>query len=221
VVSDPEQGRALIENIIRDNLDLGRPDRVSLIFERRVTKRTPSEFHTRVIQHGVLPCIRIRYKHSVLKIYFKDGRAIRIEMTINNAADFGLNRGLLKNWDALVTLGQRCNHRLLEQLAISQDCFVPLDEVRSLGQPTRLDNGQRASALRFADERVIALCAALVCQVFVHGKLANKTLRPRVAQFLNRDLESYTSAQMSYDLRRLRLKGLLVSVSPWFVCLRL
>jgi hypothetical protein len=212
VVSDPEQGRALIESIIRDNLDLGRPDRVSLIFERRVTKRTPSEFHTRVIQHGVLPCIRIRYKHSVLKIYFKDGRAIRIEMMINNAADFGLNRGLLKNWDALVTLGRRCNRRLLEQLTISQDCFVPLHEVRSLGQPTRLENGQRASALRFTDERVIALCAALVCQVFVHGELANKTLRPRVAQFLNRDLESYTSAQMSYDLRRLRLKGLLVRI---------
>jgi len=68
VFTDPEQGRALVENIIRGNLDLGRPDRVSLIFDRRVTKRTPSEFHTRVIQHGVLPSIRIRYKHSALNI---------------------------------------------------------------------------------------------------------------------------------------------------------
>lgn len=207
VFTDPEQGRALVENIIRDNLDLGRPDRVSLIFDRRVTKRTPSEFHTRVIQHGVLPSIRIRYKHSALKLYFKDGRAMRVETMINNPADFDMNKGLQKNWDDLVALGRRYNKRLLEQLRISQDCFMPLDEVRALGQPTRLENGQRASALRFADERVMALLAALSCQVFILGELTNKTLRPRVAQFLGRD---YTSAQMSYDLRRLRHKGLMV-----------
>jgi len=212
VFEDPAQGRALVESIIRDNLDLGRPDRVSLLFGRRVTKRTPSEFHTRVIQYGVLPCIRIRYKHSAPKIYFKDGRAIRIEMVINNAADFGMNRGLLPNWEALVALGRQCNQRLLEHLRVSQDCFMPLAEVRALGQPTRLTNGQRASALRFADERVMAVLAALTSQVFIPGELTNKTLRWRVAQFLHRDLQSYTSAQMSYDLRRLRLKGLVERV---------
>jgi len=210
VFHDSEQGRALVEQIIRDNLDLGRPDRVSLIFERRVTKRTPSEFHTRVIQHGVLPSIRIRYKHSALKLYFKGGQALRVEMMINNASDFYLNRGLLKNWEPLVALGRKFNQRILEQLRLSQDCFMPLDEVRSLGQPTRLENGQRASALRFADERVMALLASLTCQAFIPGEITNKTLRPRVAQFLNRDEQSYTSAQMSYDLRRLRLKGLIV-----------
>jgi len=60
-----------------------------------------------------------------------------------------------------------------------------LDEVRTLGQPTRLENGQRASALHFGDERVMALLAALSCQVFIPGELANKTLRPRVVQSLN------------------------------------
>lgn len=206
VFIDPEQGRALVENIIRDNLDLGRPDRVSLIFDRRVTKRTPSEFHTRVIQHGVLPSIRIRYKHSALKLYFKDGRAMRVETMINNPGDFDMNKGLQKNWDALVALGRQCNRRLLQHLHVSQDCFMPLDEVRALGQSTRLENGQRASALRLTDKRVRALFSALACQVFAAGELTNKTLRSRVAQLLNRD---YTSSQMSYDLRRLRLKGLL------------
>jgi len=206
VFIDPEQGRALVENVIRDNLDLGRPDRVSLIFDRRVTKRTPSEFHTRVIQHGVLPSIRIRYKHSVLKLYFKDGKAMRIETMINNPRDFDLNKGLMENWDALVALGRQCNQRLSEHLCVSQDCFMPLDEVRALGQPSKLENGQRASALRFTDERVMAIFSALACQVFTASEITNKTLRSRVSQFLDRD---YTSAQMSYDLRRLRLKGLL------------
>ena len=37
----PLRGREFFEEIIRDNLDLGRPDRVQLIFDRVVTKKTP------------------------------------------------------------------------------------------------------------------------------------------------------------------------------------
>ena len=37
----PRRGREFFEEIIRDNLDLGRPDRVQLIFDRMVTKKTP------------------------------------------------------------------------------------------------------------------------------------------------------------------------------------
>jgi hypothetical protein len=205
---DPAQGRALVETIIRDNLDLGRPDRVSLLFERRVTKATPSEFHTRVIQHGVLPSIRIKYKHSVLKQYFKDGRGLRTELMINNMVDFGFSKGLT-NFTDIVAFGYHCNNRLLEQLQLSQDCFLPLDQVRQLGQPTRLDNGQRASALRFGDQRVMALMAALARHAHVISEMTNKALRDSVAQLRGVEPAQYTSAKMSYDLRRLRLKGLL------------
>lgn len=209
---DPAQGRTLVETIIRDNLDLGRPDRVSLLFERRVTKATPSEFHTRVIQHGVLPSIRIRYKHSALKQYFKDGRALRTEMMLNNMADFGFNKGLA-NFADIVAFGYECNKRLLHQLHLSQDCFLPLDQVRQLGQPTRLDNGQRASALRFGDQRVMALMAALSRHAYVISEMTNKSLRESVAQLMGLDPAHYTSAKMSYDLRRLRLKGLIERIA--------
>lgn len=211
VFADPEQGRALVESLIRDNLDLGRPDRVSLLFERRVTKRTPSEFHTRVIRQGVLPSIRIRYKHSALKQYFKDGRALRTEMMINNPKDFDVNRGLT-NFSTLIELGRQFNSRLLEQERISQDCFVPLDEMRRLGQSTVSEDGQRASALRFGDRRVMALMAALARLAYIPGELANRTLRQAVAELLGVPPEAYSGAQMSYDLRRLRLKGLIVRI---------
>ena len=49
----PLRGREFFEEIIRDNLDLGRPDRVQLVFDRAVTKKTPGEFRSRVIQDGV------------------------------------------------------------------------------------------------------------------------------------------------------------------------
>src|SRR5206468_4330720 len=48
VLDRPLSGRLLFEDLIRENLDLGRPDRVQLIFARRVTRRTPGRFRTRV-----------------------------------------------------------------------------------------------------------------------------------------------------------------------------
>ncbi len=208
VFADPEQGWALVEALIRDNLDLGRPDRVSLIFLRQVTKATPSEFHTRVLRQGVQPTLRIHYKHSALKQYLKDSRALRTEMMFNNTQDFGLPRGL-QNFTALFELGRQFNQQLLEQEQLSQDCFVPLPQVQALGQSTWTPDGQRASALRFGDPRTMALLGALTCQTFIPAPLGNRTLRPLVAQLLGQPPQAYSAAQMTYDLRRLRLKGLI------------
>lgn len=49
VLDRPLHGRILFEEIIRENLAIGRPDRVQLIFNRRVTRRTPGRFRTRVL----------------------------------------------------------------------------------------------------------------------------------------------------------------------------
>ena len=107
-----------------------------LIFDRLVTKRTPSEFCTHVLQHGVLPGIRIHYKHSalkqyLLKQYLKEGRALRTETMINNPQDFASKRGIAQ-FDALVALGHTINRRLLMVEEISQDCFIALESVRRL-----------------------------------------------------------------------------------------
>ena len=208
VFEDPEQGWALVEALIRDNLDLGRPDRVSLIFERKVTKATPSEFHTRVLREGIQPIIRIRYKHSALKQYLKDGRSLRTEMVFNNTQDFGVQRGL-KNFARLVEMGYHFNDRLLEQEQISQDCFLSLQEMRKLIQSTLMEDGQRASALRFADPRIMAALESLACHAYIPREISNRSLRETIAQRLEGVLETYSSAQMTYDLRRLRLKGVI------------
>jgi hypothetical protein len=206
VFTDPEQGRALVEALIRENLDLGRPERVRVIFARPVTNRTPGAFMTQVLQHGDMPCIRIGYKHSVLKQYLKDGRALRTEMMINNPQDFGSKRALVQ-FETLVALGRAINARLLAHERLSHDCFVPLEAVRRLGQSTVDGQGQRAPALRFGDQRVMALLAALAHWGHLPAGLTNRTLRQHVGALLGEG--TYSSAQMSYDLRRLRLKGLL------------
>src|SRR5580693_9693820 len=59
VLDRPQSGRIFFEQVIRENLDLGRPDQVQLIFERRITKRTPGRFRTRVLTAGVIPSLHI------------------------------------------------------------------------------------------------------------------------------------------------------------------
>ena len=114
VLDRPVSGRILFEDIIREHLDLGRPDQVQLIFQRRVTKRTPGRFRTRVITHGVTPSLHIDYKSSRIKQYHKEGRALRTETTINNPRDFALGKRL-SNLPALRQVGFTANRRLLER----------------------------------------------------------------------------------------------------------
>ena len=81
------QGRQWFEAVIRDNLDVGRPDRIQLLFERRITKATPGQFRTQVVQDGVNPSLHAYYKQTHLKQYFKEQRALRTETTINKRSE--------------------------------------------------------------------------------------------------------------------------------------
>jgi hypothetical protein len=92
----PVSGRVFFEQVIRDNLDAGRPDRVSLVFDRRIRRTgpraTPGRFRTRVITEGVTPSVYIDYKHTTIKQYHKHEKALHTETTINNTRDFGIGK---------------------------------------------------------------------------------------------------------------------------------
>jgi len=83
-------------DVIRENLDIGRPKQVQLIFDRNVTKTTPGSFRTRVITDGVIPSLHIDYKGTRIKQYHKEGQALRMETTINNTRDFYIGKGLIQ-----------------------------------------------------------------------------------------------------------------------------
>src|SRR5579864_3478805 len=94
VLDRPLTGRIFFEEVIRENLDIGRPKQVQLIFDRGVTKATPGLFRTRVITDGVVPSLHIDYKGTRIKQYHKEGRALRTETTINNTRDFNISKRL-------------------------------------------------------------------------------------------------------------------------------
>ncbi len=210
VFDRPLSGRQLFEEVIRENIDLGRPEKVSLIFNRRITKRTPGRFSTRVITHGVIPTLHISYKTSKIKQYFKEERALRTETVINNTRDFAIGR-LLKNLPALREIGFNANRRLLEVEKISQDCQLGNETFERVNQPQVVD-GQRASGLKFGDERVMALFQVLCMFMLLPEGFRNADLREKMAQLLGISIDDYSPGKMTYDLRRLRLHGIIVRI---------
>jgi len=206
----PLSGRVFFEEVIRDNLDLGRPDQVSLIFERKVTRRTPGRFRTRVLTEGVAPSIHVDYKRTKIKQYHKLGRALRTETTINDTHDFSVGRRLC-NLPALREIGFNANRRLLEVQRLSCDCTVGEEVFSSVCHPTVVD-GQRRPALHFGDHRVQALLSVLVVFGFLPAGFSNRDLREHLAPLLGLDPASLTAGRMTYDLRRLRLHGLISRV---------
>jgi hypothetical protein len=204
----PLRGREFFEEIIRDNLDLGRPDRVQLIFDRVITKKTPGQFRTRVIQDGVHPSLHINYKDFDLKQYFKEGRGCRTEGTFRNPKDFGINKGLA-NLPYLAKIGRQINRRLLEVERVSHNSGLSGDSIQRVVQPTVTTDGKKSPGLKFGQPRGMALFLALTLFHHLIDGFRHADLRQQVAHLLGVDPAEYTSNQMTYDLRRLRLKGLI------------
>jgi len=207
VFERPVHGRHFFEAVLRENLDLGRPDRVGLLFPLRLTRATPPPpfgYRTRVITDGVAPSLHIEYKSSHVKQYFKEERALRTETTFNNPKDFYVTKAIT-NLPYLQTLGHTVNRKLLEMERLSQHCVLTQAALDQLQQPT-VTAGQRVPALRFGDPRVMAVLQALTAFAHLPGGVRHRELRTQVAALLG---HPYAAAQMSYDLRRLRLKGLL------------
>lgn len=210
VFDRPQAGRAFFEGLIRDHLDIGRPGNVALIFDRTVTRRTPGTFSTKVLTQGVDPQISCTYKSSRIKQYFKEHRALRTETVINDTRDFGIGRRVCsQNWNALWAVGTSANQRLCD--AQAQDA-KPAPDVVTLARVTRPtnENGLHAPGLSFGDPRVMALLTALLPFTHLLCGFRSRELTELVGQLLD---APYSGRQATYDLRRLRRKGLIVRLA--------
>ena len=208
----PVSGRIFFEQVIRDNLDIGRPDHVALIFDRRILngrkRKTPGRFRTRVITDGVIPSLHADYKNAKIKQYHKQGRALRTETTINNPHDFGVTKRLTSLPD-LRQLGFTANRRLLGVQTISHDPIRGAKAFTELTGPILTDSATRIAGLRFGDDRVHALLRALLVHRLLPHGFTNRELRTLTAPLLGKRIEDITAGQMTYDLRRLRVHGLI------------
>jgi hypothetical protein len=60
VLDRPVHGRLFFEQVIRENLDLGRPEEIKLIFDRRIPhrRRRRERFCTRIVTRDVTPALQ-------------------------------------------------------------------------------------------------------------------------------------------------------------------
>jgi hypothetical protein len=108
-------------------------------------------------------------------------------------------------WRKFSVKARDVNRRMVDALRVGQGCVLASPAFERVARPTICD-GRRAPALRFGDPRVMALAGALCAIVHTITGFTNRSLRAQVATLLG---VPYSARQMSYDLRRLRLKDLI------------
>jgi hypothetical protein len=205
--------RAFFESLLCENTDLGRPENAELLFRRgqrlgRPSDPPPGGFKTKIDQYCELVTMNVFYRHSRLRQYLKDGRALRIETVINNPSDLRCNRQL-RNLPELQDTARAINAFLLETEAAGQDTVLVSPVIERITRPTVTDDGRKAPALRFGDLWVQALADAVAAMLFTVPGITNRTLRGLMTGLLN---HPYSMNQASYDLSRLARNGLITRV---------
>ena len=89
VFAAPRQARAFSEALAAGNLDLGRPEHVEILFKRDPRGRKPKDqaggtFRTAIDRNCQGVTSTAFWRHSRVKQYLKDGRALRIETVVNS-----------------------------------------------------------------------------------------------------------------------------------------
>lgn len=214
VFDDGVHARAFFEALLCDNMDLGRPENVELLFRRGQRLGRPTippahgGFKTKIDRYCDLVTLNVFYKNSRLKQYLKDGVALRIETVVNDPRDLRCNR-LLHNLPELQAKARAINARLLETETVGQGTALVSPVIERITKPTVTDGGRKAPALRFGDLRVQALAGAIAAMLFTVTGISNKTLRGLMTGLLHRP---YSMNQASYDLSRLARNGLIARV---------
>jgi len=140
---------------------------------------------TRDAQVSVNAC----FKHSRIKQYLTDGRALRIETVINSANDLDRQRRL-PNLDELQTKACAANTRLLDTERVGQGWGLASPAFERVALPSVSIDGRTAPALRFGDPRVMALVGALCQSLNAVIGLTNRSLRAQVSRLLGRPTPS-------------------------------
>jgi hypothetical protein len=207
VFTAPRHARSFFEALVVDNLDIGRPEQIELIFRRgqRRGRDATGTFKTKLVTRGVEVTINAFYRHSRIKQYLKDGRALRIETVINDPYDLGCQRRL-HNLGELQAKARAVNRCLLDTERVGQGCVLASPAYERIARPTLTEDGRRAPALRFGDPRVQALAGALATSLLAVTGITNKSLRALMTGLL---AEPYTMTRASYDLTRLRRNHLI------------
>jgi hypothetical protein len=200
----------LSQRLIDANRTIGQPNKISIIFGRKVQKNHSGKLQT-VIEDLDLPnpVIRSHYKSGFIKQYVRDDCNLRTEPATNNVNDYGVGKAL----ENLPELKQKLSRIIDRYHEVQQDIlesFVDRGQLQALIQPTTLPNGKRIPGLKLDHPRQLALMHALVrfSHLAAQDSFSTAEVHADTAQALGRTTTEYTLASLRYDLSKLRAKGL-------------
>jgi hypothetical protein len=205
---------ALSERLLDANRTIGRPDKISVIFGRRVTKRFGDTLQTTIQDlHLGNPVIRTDYKKDSVKQYVRDYLLLRTEATSYNLWDFGIGKSVENLPKAHKTLRQ-ITERYLDVQQDILETFVDRGQFLRLSQPTITSSGKRIPGLKLDNARLLAVMQAVVrfCHLAVGDSFATKQIHLPVAEALGCSVDEYKLSSLRYDLSKLRAKGLVRKV---------
>jgi len=199
------------ERLLDANRSLGRPDKLTVIFGRRITKKYQGKLQTEIEDlHLGNPVMRSYYKNGFAKHYVRDHDVLRIEAATNDVKkDYGINKGV----ENLVPLRQKLQGITTRYQEVQQDIletFLDRGELRRLAEPTILPQGKRIPGLKLDHARQLAVMSSLVrfSHLAAGDTFTTAELRTGVAEALDLSVEKCPLGSIRYELSKLRGKGL-------------
>lgn len=200
----------LTQRLIDANRTIGQPNKISVIFGRKIQKYHAGKLQT-VIEDLDLPnpVIRSHYKNGFLKQYVRDKSNLRTEPATNNVTDYGVGKAL----ENLPQLKEKLSHIIDRYPNVQQDIlesFLDRGQLQALIRPTVLPNGKRIPGLKLDHPRQLALMHALVrfSHIAAQDSFSTAEIHADTAEALGCTTAQYTLGSLRYDLSKLRAKGL-------------
>lgn len=202
---------ALQERLLDANRTIGRPNRLTVIFGRKITRFHRGKLQTVIEDLNLAsPVIRSHYQSGVLKQYVRDHANLRTEPASNNVfRDYGVPKAV----ENLPRLRSKMQELADNYLKVQQDIletFVDRGQLRQLSQATVLPNGKRIPGLKVDHPRQLALMQALVrfSHLAAGSTFTTAEIHAPTAQALRSSIEDYKLGSLRYDLSKLRAKSL-------------
>jgi len=205
---------ALSERLLDANRTIGKPDKLAVIFGRRVSKYHSGKLQT-VIEdlHLGNPVIRSYHQDGSVKQYARDNRVLRTEATSNDVSWHKIGKAV----DNLSKVRKQLHGITERYLDIQQDIletFVDRGQLRQLSQTTVTTSGKRIPGLKLDHPRQLALMHALVrfSHVAAGDHFTTREIHPAVAEALDTSTSDYKLSSLRYDLSKLRAKALVEKI---------
>jgi hypothetical protein len=202
--------RAALERLLDANRTIGQPNKITVIFGRKITKKHRGKLQTEIEEMNLPnPVIRSHYRNGFIKQYVRDHLILRTEAATNNVTDYGVNKAI----EHLPVLRDKLSAIDDNYLDIQQDIletFVDRGQLQRLAKPSLTASGKRIPGLKLDNPRQLALMHGLVrfAQIAAASTFSTGEIHPHVVAALGAGIQSYSLASLRYDLSKLHAKGL-------------